>query len=114
MFAPKARSGRVAKWLLAGALAVGSLLSPLGVRSAAAETYVNVRVGPPPARVEVIPARPSPRHVWVHGYWAWQGHHHAWVPGHYVVARPGFVYAEPRWEQRGHGYRYHRGGWHRR
>jgi WXXGXW repeat (2 copies) len=74
-----------------------------------------VRIAPPETRVEVVPARPSPHHFWVHGYWAWNGHRHVWAPGHYEVERHGYVYRETRWEEGPHGHwRYHHGGWDRR
>jgi len=63
--------------------------------------------------VEVVPVRPAHR-VWTHGYWAWNGHSHVWVPGRYVVERPGYAWREHRWEDRGHGHwRFHEGGWYR-
>ena len=31
----------------------------------------SVGYPPPPARVEIVPSRPSPRAVWVDGEWAW-------------------------------------------
>ena len=39
----------------------------------------------PPARVEVIPVSPSPRHVWVKGHYILRHHRYVWVPGHYVT-----------------------------
>ena len=42
-----------------------------------------VRPAPPIARVEVIPRKPSPRHVWVSGQYRWRRNHYVWVPGHY-------------------------------
>ncbi len=102
----------VVKWLLIAAT-VGACL--LASTTAPAETYVEVRIAPPVARVEVVPTRPSPRHVWVRGYWGWDGYHHLWVPGHYVVARHGYTYVEPHWRPAGRGHwRFHRGGWQRR
>src|SRR3954467_3391946 len=97
---------------LVAALTAGAclLVSPGGVRSASAETIVNVRIAPPAPRVEVVPARPSRRHVWVRGYWGWDGYHHVWVPGHYVAARHGYTYVEPRWRPAGRGHwRFHGG-----
>lgn len=107
---------RVAQWLSAGVVAGACLIaSPHGVRTASAEPIVDVRIAPPAPRDEVVPARPSPRHFWVHGYWAWNGHRHVWTPGHYEVERHGYVYHETRWEEGPHGHwRYHHGGWDRR
>jgi hypothetical protein len=110
----KHKVGKV-RWLSAAVIAVVCLVaSPRGVAVASAEPLVQVRIAPPAARVEVVPARPSPHHVWTHGYWNWNGHAHAWVPGRYVVERRGYVYREPRWEGAQHGYyRFHQGGYYR-
>jgi hypothetical protein len=62
--------------------------------------WEHVRYAPPPVRVEVRPAAPSPRHYWVPGYWAWRGNTHVWNAGYW--ARPpsaGVVWVEPRWVQ---------------
>ncbi len=102
---------RVAGAILAGACLIAS---PHGVQVASAEPIVDVRIAPPATRVEVVPARPSPHHFWVHGYWAWTGHSHVWVRGHYEVERRGYNYREPRWEGNPNGHwRYHQGGWYR-
>ena len=78
--------------------------------SAIAAPYVDVRVGPPPPRHEVVPpARAG--YVWSPGYWDWRGHRHVWVNGHWERARHGHVYHEPRWEQSGDQWRLHHGNW---
>ncbi|WP_253531937.1 hypothetical protein [Runella salmonicolor] len=48
---------------------------------------VVVRPAPPAPRVEVIPRKPSPRHVWVPGEHRWRKNHYVWVPGHYRRVR---------------------------
>ncbi len=102
---------RFAKWLSASVLAGACLIAI--PQAASAAPVVDVRVAPPATRVEVVPARPSPRHFWVHGYWGWNGHAHYWTPGRYEVARPGYAYREPRWERVHDHYRFHEGGWYR-
>jgi hypothetical protein len=116
MFQSFKRNRSLLRWTFTGVLATACLIaSPQGVRSASAETFVNVRIAPPVERVEVVPARPSPHHLWTHGYWAWNGRRHIWVPGRYVAERPGYAWHESRWEGAGHGHwRFRRGGWHRR
>jgi len=116
MFASKTGLYRTARWLSVTLLAGTCwLASPTGVRTAHAETFVEVQIAPPPPRVEVVPRRPSSRHMWIRGYWGWDGHRHVWTPGHYVLARRGYMYREPRWEGAGHGHwRWHRGGWYHR
>jgi hypothetical protein len=53
---------------------------------------------PPAVRVERYDTRSG--FIWVRGYWDWRGDQWAWVPGHYERERAGYVYREPRWEQR--------------
>ena len=115
MFASEAAVNRAARWLSATLLAGTCWLVQVGgVRPALAETFVDVQIAPPAPRVEVMPRRPSPRHLWIRGYWGWDGAHHVWVPGHYVLARRGYIYVEPRWEAAGRGHwHWRRGGWHR-
>ena len=42
---------------------------------------------PPPLRVEVRPAAPGPKAVWVPGHWKWRGRARGydWAPGHWKV-----------------------------
>ena len=86
MFQSLQRHRRLAKWLSASVVAGACLIAaPHGVTTASAAPVVEVRIAPPAPRVEVVPARPSPHHFWVHGYWAWNGRAHVWVPGRYLV-----------------------------
>ncbi|MBL9187823.1 MAG: YXWGXW repeat-containing protein [Opitutaceae bacterium] len=73
---------------------------------------VVVVEAPPRPRVEVVYARPSPRHVWVPGYWAWHGRRHVWIAGHYEIPPRGHRgWIEPRWERRGGSYIFIEGRW---
>ena len=78
--------------------------------SAVAASYVDVHVGPPPPRHEVVPAARAGYH-WSPGYWDWRGHKHVWVNGHWERDRRGYVYHAPRWEQNGDQWRLHHGAW---
>ena len=40
-----------------------------------------IRNAPPPLRTEVITVAPSPRHVWVPGYWTWGDDDWVWQSG---------------------------------
>lgn len=84
----------------------------LTVSSAQSATVVNVGIGiaPPPPRVEY---RPSPRrgHIWIPGYWAWDGGRHVWVEGHWERARRGYHYVEPRWALVGNQWVFYPGYW---
>jgi hypothetical protein len=44
---------------------------------------------PPPARVEIVPARPSPEAVWIDGEWTWRRGLWAWLPGRWTLAPEG-------------------------
>jgi len=67
-----------------------------------AQPHVSVIISsaPPAPIYERIPG-PRRGYVWAPGYWQWRSQRHAWVPGHYIAARPGYVYAAPSWRQRG-------------
>ena len=95
-------------------VAAAALLAIAGLgavsTAGAAPVFVDIRVAPPPPRVEVIPAARS-GHVWAPGYWEWRRNRHHWVGGRYIVARPGYVYAGPTWVQRGPNWRYQPGAW---
>ena len=68
--------------------------------------------GPPPpvVRYEPLPP-PRPAHVWVHGYWAWDGNDYRWLPGRWERARVGYVYVQPEWIQSPEGWQFRQGGW---
>ncbi len=78
--------------------------------AAVAAPYVDIRVGPPPPRTEVVPA-PRAGYVWAPGYWDWRGRRHVWVNGHWEHARRGYVYRAPTWVQEGDRWRLNRGAW---
>lgn len=46
---------------------------------------VSVRGPRPPERVEVVTARPSPRHTWVRGRWEHRGDGWVWIDGAWVI-----------------------------
>ena len=50
--------------------AIASLLIAGTLGAAGCATRAVIVAGPPPARIEVIPARPYYGAVWVRGYWA--------------------------------------------
>jgi len=66
---------------------------------------------PPPAVRYEPPPPPRPAHVWVHGYWAWDGNDYRWVPGRWERARVGYVYVQPEWIQSPEGWQFRQGGW---
>jgi hypothetical protein len=74
--------------------------------------YVIVREAPPAIIVENRPPPPGQGHIWIDGYWNWNGHKYDWQRGHWAVpphARA--VWVAPRYEKHEQGYRYVPGQW---
>jgi hypothetical protein len=85
---------------------------PQQVVVAPPQQQVVVVAPPPPVRHEVVYARPSPRHVWVPGYWGWSHGRYVWIAGHYTLPPRGRDrWVEPRWERRGGNYLFIEGHW---
>jgi hypothetical protein len=53
----------------------------------------EVALPPPPARVEVVPARPSATASWIDGEWSWRRGRWAWMPGRWVEAPAGATFS---------------------
>ena len=90
----------------------GGLLGLSALSAPASAADINVQIGPPPPRAEVMP---GPRHgyVWSPGYWAWNGHRHYWVSGHWVRERRGYGWVPEHWEERGGRHYFVPGHWNR-
>ncbi|CAM4214675.1 YXWGXW repeat-containing protein [Comamonas aquatilis] len=74
---------------------------------------INVQFNAPPApRREAVPS-PRRGYVWAPGYWEPRGHRHVWRTGHWVKARPGYVYRQPGWQQNGNRWNYNASRWDR-
>jgi hypothetical protein len=74
-----------------------------------------IREAPPPPRRERYSERdrPSPRHIWIAGYWRHDGRAYLWMPGHWDLPPRGYrEWVEPRWENRGGAYVFIEGHWH--
>src|SRR2546423_14298604 len=66
---------------------------------------VVVSTEPPRAKHEVIGVAPSPRHVWVDGYWVRTRDRWAWVAGHYELRpREGAVWVRGHWDHTDRGW----------
>jgi YXWGXW repeat-containing protein len=72
-----------------------------------------VEVAPPAPQVERPPPAPSPNHVWIAGYWGWDGRHHVWIPGRWEAPRAGYVWVPGNWEHHKKHWRWHQGYWRR-
>lgn len=89
-----------------------TLFAFLASASSAEAQGVRITIAPPALRVEVRPAAPSVRHVWVPGFWQWGGGRHAWVGGHYAVPpAAGRVWVEARWANEGGQWVFYEGYW---
>jgi|SRR5579863_1193337 hypothetical protein len=67
---------------------------------------------PPAAEVEVVPAAPSPEHVWVPGYHRWWGGRYVWVAGRYERRpHPAARWEGAHWEVRPNGRVFVEGRW---
>jgi hypothetical protein len=95
------------KLLLGAAIA-----STLGAAAlpAQADVDISLNFGPPTVRYERVPA-PRAGYVWAPGFWDYRGHNHVWVKGHWVRARPGFVYYAPEWRHDGSRWHLQREYW---
>lgn len=72
---------------------------------------VVVKEAPPVPPEEGIISTPTPRHVWIPGYWAW---HDGWFwqPGQWVLRPyPGAVWVPGRWVRYGGGWLWSSGHW---
>ena len=73
---------------------------------------VVANVAPPAPLHEtvVLELRPSPRHVWIYGHWAWHGHW-VWEHGHWHLGRAGFAWRKGHWEARAGAWHWVAGAW---
>jgi hypothetical protein len=73
---------------------------------------VVVSTEPPTPRHEVIGVAPSPRHVWVDGYWVRSHDRWVWVSGRYEVGpHPGAVWVKGHWDATNRGWVWVPGRW---
>jgi hypothetical protein len=79
--------------LYALAIGCGSSLPHPTFAPQAPGSLVQVDQAPPPARVEIVPARPTELATWVDGEWIWRRGRWAWLTGRWVSPPPGAVFA---------------------
>jgi hypothetical protein len=72
---------------------------------------IATQAPPPPIEEKVvIELRPSARHVWIPGHWAWHGHWQ-WEHGHWHLEREGHTWVVGKWEERGGQWHWVEGTW---
>ena len=84
-----------ALWLALSAT-LGSCVSsvpgpPLVVHPKSA--FVEVPYPPPAALIEAVPPSPSTSHVWLDGFWTWQGRYYTWIRGGWIFVSAGESFA---------------------
>jgi hypothetical protein len=94
---------------------VAATLGTVAAPSMAAPVRVSVNIAPPELRYEAVPAARR-GYDWTPGYWNWNRsrNNHNWVAGSWVRSRPGYMYAQPTWVDRGGRWEQQRGAWARR
>lgn len=71
-----------------------------------------VATAPPPPRAEIVIMAPSPRHVWVPGYYDYRGGNYVYMQGSYQIPPRGRTsYNQGQWQQTSRGYKRGRGHW---
>jgi hypothetical protein len=94
------------------AAVVATSLGAVATPSTAARAGGTINVAPPELRHEAVPAARR-GYDWTPGYWNWSRNHrrHDWVPGSWVRSRPGYIYTQPTWVDRGGRWEQRRGAW---
>jgi hypothetical protein len=66
----------------------------------------------PATQTKVVLAQPSPKYVWLAGYWSWRNDRYEWMAGHWQLPpNSNAVWVTPRWEQQGNAYKFTEGYW---
>ena len=81
---------------------------------AMAQVSLDIHIGPPPPRREVIIAAPDPTYVWVGGYQRYDRdrNNYVWVPGAWQrPPRENVRWVQPRYVHNGDHYNYQEGKW---
>jgi hypothetical protein len=89
---------------------LGALLA-VSVACGPAVVTTEVRVGPPPIRIETPSKPPGPGAYWVAGHWQWNGREYVWFGGHWAVPKPSEVWVQAFWTEDAAGWHYHPGRW---
>jgi len=86
-------------------------LSVIGTpSSSAAVVEFDIDQGPPPARVEVVPA-PRDGYIYEPGHYVYDGHAYVWHDGEYIRNREGHQYVPSEVQRHGEKWHYRGGYW---
>ena len=84
----------------------------VGAQLLTACTGYVVATGPPAPPEEIIYVAPSPRYVWVPGYYTYRSGNYIWIQGSYQVPPPGRTkYVQREWVKTPNGYKQGKGHW---
>jgi hypothetical protein len=84
----------------------------LALAAGSANAQVYVRVAPPPVIVEHPTVRPGPHHVWIRGFYRWNGVRYVWTPGRWVIPpRHHARWVDGHWVRRPGGWFWMEGHW---
>jgi len=88
-------------------------LATLLVATAAWGAAVIIRTAPPaPVSMAVVGVAPSPRHIWIPGYYKGVNGRYVWVHGRWrIPPHPGQVWVAPMWRSGPNGYTFVTGHW---
>ena len=94
------------------AVVVGNPGNIVIANSTPAVSTTIVTVAPPALQTEVVLAQPSPKYVWLAGFWSWRNDRYEWIAGHWQLPpSSSAVWVAPRWEQQGNAYKFTEGYW---
>ncbi len=105
------RSVVVAAALLASPASQAAPAAPSGAKAIEGGPTLHISAGPPTNNSDVKLPAPSPKHVWLPGFWEYQAGHHVWIKGRWEPARDGMVYLASQWSYQGHLWTFYPGKW---
>lgn len=98
-----------------GAVAISSCWAHYHYSHGSAPTRAGIvfvrKVPPPPLKPRPGP-RPSPRAVWIDGYWRWTGVDYVWIDGYWEPRPPiGKTWTSGSWVHTSRGWYWRPGRW---
>lgn len=73
---------------------------------------VVITQAPPAPQSEPVLEQPSPKHVWIPGYWSYRNSRYVWIAGRWELPpRSDAVWVAPHYEREANAYRFYEGYW---